>query len=125
MAMPHIYILGFLLFVSGILLILYATPRSENSNGGSTDYSPPPKTNQQITLIATVMSTFGGLLTIFGTAWYCFVKKNIVKRQPNTHIVVPSEYDSKEPPTAFTDVNFSEGDAKGCPKECPRKCPKK
>jgi len=107
-------LIGIALFISGIMLILYqgsSAPEEKSNNPWGT----PPKTDDvsSVYLMATVMSTFGGFLVVFGTAWYCFVKKNITRRAPDTHIVVPSEYDSKEQPTAFTDVNFSEMDGDG------------
>lgn len=112
-------LIGIALFLSGIFLILYTSNKDNPCASGDCNQNQPwmpPNTKYKKNrigktyLLATILATVGGFLIIFGSAWYCFVKKNITKRDPNTHIVVPSEYDSKEPQTAYTDIGgaFSE-----------------
>jgi len=101
-------IIGGILFVLGIFLVLWNKQSNTSNSLIDSNNVQFNNNNSDIYLLATAMATLGGFLLISGTAWYCFVRKNLVRRQPDTHIVIASEYDSKEPQTIFTEIeNFS------------------
>jgi len=103
--------IGFCMFLGGLVTIFLGGDQKKAVQKKVPAWQQRNPSVSSRTMTGVTISTFGCFIAIFGSAWYCFAKKNkLTKAPPNVQVVVPSEIDPHGPQTQFTDINFDDSD---------------